>query len=137
MMLAAAPFVFALAAAQAATATVGATLDTGGGLVTVDGVEFSDRFPPKCTTPSRNCSEAKPGYRILVVWLKAKGDDSKLSQVLMNLETATVAADNGSKTKNFSGGMAEGRYFVAFTPPIADKNFTLHWGKNAPLSLGK
>lgn len=134
-MLSAAPWIFVLASAQASP--VGTTLDTGGGLVTVDGVEFSDRFPPKCATPGRNCSEAKPGYRIFVIWLRAKGDDSKLSQVLMNLESATVAADNGNKTKNFSGGMAEGRYFVAFTPPVADKNFTLNWGKNAALALGK
>jgi hypothetical protein len=115
------------------------TITIPSGTLTISAVEVADWFPPGCDKPSPapDCSRAMPGHKILVVWLKVKGDSSEIGHELMNLQDVYVESDDGERTENFSGGMMNLRYFVAFAPLQESKNFVLHWGKNAPVRLGK
>ncbi len=101
----------------------------------VDGVEIGDKFPPGCRTSAPDCSPAKPGNKVLMVWLKAKGDADEASRGLMNVSNVYVKSDDDKRTDNFSGGMMNLRLFVAFTPPVTGKAFVLHWDNNPPISL--
>lgn len=102
---------------------------------TVEAVDEGPTFPPGCGEPTAICRPAEEGYKVLVVWLATKADPSEPSRKLMNLEGVYVESDDGTRTDSFSGGMMDGRLFVGFTPPVAGKNFVLHWGTNAPIPL--
>lgn len=116
----------------------GTDIVTSSGSFTIEGVEVGDKFPPGCGEPGPTCSPAEPGYKVLMVWLKAKGDALQAAGGLAkNLGEARVKSDDGGSTASFSGGMLNQQLFVAFTPPLAAKNFMLHWEENPPISLGK
>jgi len=101
-------------------------------------VDVGDKFPPGCRGSGNDCRPANAGYKVLVVWLKAATDAADASGKLMDvLGKVAVKSDDGARTENFSGGMMNAKLFVAFTPPVAGKNFVLYWGENAPVSLGK
>lgn len=108
---------------------------TSFGSLLVDKVEIGDKFPPGCRTSAPDCSPAKPGNKVLTVWLKAKGDADEASRGLMNLSNVYVKSDDGQRTDNSSGGMMNLKLFVAFTPPVTGKAFVLHWDNNPPISL--
>lgn len=124
--------------AQTSTGPARSEVVASFGVLVIDGVEVSDKFPPGCGAPAPGCSAAQPGHKVLMVWVKAKGDADAASRALMMIPTGVyVQADDGARTDVFSGGMMAGRLFVAFTPPQSGKNFSLHWDKNVPIALGK
>ena len=110
------------------------------GTFTIVKVETSDRFPPDCETGSGMCQQAKPGYQILVVWLEPQGDVDAMTraiEVQKEATSATVTAANGSKSSGVGGGMYKSEWFILFTPPAADSDFTLEWLDNPAIPLGK
>ena len=127
----------------AKAAAQGTEIVTSFGSFTIEDVEVGNKFPPGCGEPGPGCSPAQPGYKVLMVWLKPKGDAAEAWHGLMKLSGASpannvyVKSDDGGRTDSFSGGMMNLRPFVAFTPPAAGKNFVLYWEKNPPISLGK
>ena len=86
------------------------------------------------------CQPAKEGFQVLVVWLEKK-DGSDPGSVEGKLFDASkgvpVKAEDGSQTDSFSAGLTNGKLFVAFTPPVSARNFTLPWPDNSPIELGK
>jgi hypothetical protein len=112
-------------------------LTTTLGVLILEGAEEGDSFPPNCGKPSPMCSPAKPGYKVLVVWLKPKTEVKDLMTALMGVKGVFVQSADGKKTDKFAAGMVAGRHFVGFTPPVSAKGHSLHWGDNPPVSLGK
>jgi hypothetical protein len=48
-----------------------------------------------------------------------------------------VTGADGSRTKIFSGGIYNGEFFVAFTPPESAHDFVLDWPDSPPVELGQ
>ncbi len=98
-------------------------------------VETVDTFPPGCDPNSLGCSKAVPGYIILIVWLEEADEQVSLdSGKLINMPIYVTDAD-GSRTKIFSGGIYNGEFFVAFTPPESAYDFVLEWPDSPPVEL--
>lgn len=107
-----------------------------GNLVIVK-AETADRFPPGCGDLGPLCNRAKDGFRVLTVWLGTEGDHSVVADYLMSLPGIYVLSADGNRTDQFAGGFNEAGLFIAFTPPEQDSGFVLHWGDNAPITLGQ
>jgi hypothetical protein len=115
----------------------GAVISTPAGRLAVDGVDLTDRFPPGCVQASVSCDVAQSGYRILVIWLKiVSGNPGAVLNQLTDTKAVVVASD-GSRTAPYSGGLLNGRLFLAFTPRSSSHGFKLLWPGNAPIPLGK
>jgi hypothetical protein len=115
------------------------SISTPVGKLLVDGVQFTDRFPPGCVLGTAFCDQADPGFRVLIVWLKrADGaDPAAISEKFSDLsQGAYVVASNGKRTNVFSGGLLAGSLFVAFTPAASSHGFALHWPGNPAVPLG-
>lgn len=116
----------------------GQKIEIAAGSLAIEEVELAERFPPGCD-PGPGCDQAKPGYRVLVVWLKAlEGEAADVSGDLFEASNGVyVVGASGTRTQRYLGGLWEGRLVVAFTPRVSEHGFTLHWPGNAPTSLGK
>jgi hypothetical protein len=126
-----------LAPQLSASATVGTEappkLRTKGGAFTIVSVVVSDRLFPGCTQKEFGCQIAEKGYKVLIVYLRGRGDAGKL----LNEKGVYIRGSDGSRTKQFAAGLWSGKSFVAFTPPLGAHKFRLFWPGNQPISLGK
>ena len=114
-----------------------ATIETDNGVIAVTKVEISPTFPPGCNPGDLSCSEASPGYVILILWLKnVEGDEPVDASGFLSMQIYLTGSD-GSRTKIFASGLLNGESFVGFTPPESAGDFTLEWPGNPPLELGQ
>jgi hypothetical protein len=122
-----------------ATGSIG-EVTTPSGTYAITKVDVSDTFPPGCDSSTGMCQQAKPGHKIMVVWLDPKEELDAISGGLdlqKEANSASIIASDGSKTKGAGGGLLTGKWFILFTPPDSAKDFTLNWFDNPPIELGK
>jgi hypothetical protein len=112
-------------------------IETSEGALAVRNVEVVDRFPPGCDPGGLGCSQAAPGYIILIVWLENVDEKVSLdSGEWINMPIYVTGAE-GLRTKIFAGGIYNGELFVAFTPPESAHDFVLDWPDSLPVELGQ
>lgn len=111
----------------------GPTISTSVGTFAITGAQLADRFPPGCS-PGPGCSTANSGSQVLFVSLLLQGSLSGSDTALFNT-SAYVLAQDGSQTPVFSGGLLNGKHFIAFTPPAASKKFILYWPNNNAVDI--
>jgi len=115
-------------------------------LVIVD-VEFSDRFPPSCSS-GPTCQKAKKGNKILIVWLEREdgGDINEISEKLFgevipfltgSTDKAYVIDNDGIKTGLAVANVTGSRYALVFAPPDSAQGFKLIWPNNLEIDLRK
>jgi len=116
----------------------GVKLDTPAGTFKIEQVQISDSFPPDCTlNGGAGCSVAESGYQILIIWLEPPtGFDGSINEA-MTEEAPYLTLGDGTTKKIAISGMAQSRYFIAFTPPDSAASFTLTWPDNPTVDLGK
>ena len=98
-------------------------------------VQLSDTFPPDCPSGTPGCSEARSGYTILIVWLDPVNAFEGSLDPAMPAVSPSLTLGDGSDVPLAIHGMADQRYFVAFTPPDSAGSITLNWEGNDPISL--
>lgn len=128
-------FLVLLLALTACGATMGKKLDTPAGTFKIEEVQLSDRFPPDCSSGA-GCWSADSGYQMLVIWLTPPSDfDGDISEGMTD-EQPYLTIDGDNRIEIAISGIAQTRYFLAFTPPDSASEFTLTWPDNSPLDLG-
>lgn len=111
---------------------------TAAGVYTIDGVLLADRFPPGCTEGIGSCELSNPGFRVLIVWLKAqRGAKPSKFEDPATTKGVYIKSASGARTGVFSAGLMAGSQMVAFTPRTKHKGFTLYWPGNKPIVLPK
>lgn len=111
-------------------------LSTPAGPFEIEEVQLTDRFPPDCVSGSvGGCSVAKSGYQVLIVWVAPPEEFEGNLKQAMTAEKPYVSLEDGSQLDFAISGIASQRYFLAFTPPSSETNFTLHWPDNPPIEL--
>jgi hypothetical protein len=114
-------------------------IETSEGTIEVTKVEIVNSFPLGCDPVANpfSCSVARPGYIILVVWLKNVDENTSIDSMELINKPIYVTGSDGSRTKIFAGGIYNGELFVAFTPPESAHDFVLEWPDAPPVELGQ
>lgn len=112
-------------------------IETSEGALEVIKVEVVNTFPPGCAPIGFGCSQAAPGYVILVVWLEKADEGMSIDSSELINKPIYVTSSDGLKTKIFAGGIYNGGLFVAFTPPESAHDFVLEWPDAPPVELGQ
>ncbi|GEM_PF-3198394 len=112
-------------------------IETAEGVLEVTKVEAVNTFPPGCAPVGFGCSQAAPGYVILVVWLEKADEGMSVDDMELISKPIYVTGSDGSKTKIFAGGIYNNELFVAFTPPESAHDFVLEWPDAPPVELGQ
>ena len=113
-------------------------IKTSVGNLSITKVQFSDSFPPGCTSSSpEGCSMADAGYRILIIWMKSQGGSS-----IEMLDPATanqvyVVYEDGSRTPSFSCAIHVSPPFITLAIPVkeSERNFRVVWPGNPDVNL--
>ena len=113
-------------------------IKTSAGVFSLDGVLLADRFPPGCEENGPICQVSEPGFRVLIVWLKAQRG---AKPVRLSSPAATrgvyIKSASGARTSVWSAGLFDGYPMVAFTPRAKQRGFRLFWPGNKPVVLPK
>jgi hypothetical protein len=127
----------------AACGAPAATIKTPSGSLVIKDVQFTDSFPPGCSTeplPLGGCTQAKEGYQVLIVWLERTdgGDPTAIADEIQSriLETYVIAGD-GFQKNGFAGGLLPSGLAVAFIVPASAQDFKLFWPDNPAIDLEK
>ena len=99
-----------------------------GDTVTILTADLTDRYPIGCNTGGTGCQVFS--NNVLFVWFT--GDS------LAALSNAYVLDKEGNRFSVGGNGLDAGKTFISFNDiPSTSSGFTLYWGDNTPVSLGK
>ncbi len=114
-----------------------ATVKTSAGEIDITKVQFADRFPPDCTRNTASCSQAKLGYKILLVQMEGKAGEDVEALYQAIPAGVYVVADNDARTDSFGSQyvVSPGTIFLAFAVKDSEQNFKLVWPDQPTIDL--
>jgi hypothetical protein len=113
-------------------------IKTSAGNLSITKVQFSDSFPPGCTSSSpEGCSMADAGYRILIIWMKSQGGSSSEMLARATPNQVYVVSEDGARTQLFSCSVNFSPSFITLAFPVkeSERNFRVVWPGNPDVNL--
>lgn len=111
-------------------------ITTPGGVVLMEEVEFSDRFPPECEEQA--CmQQAESSEQFIVIWASFPGQTFLSMDTIVSLAKAYVIAGDDSRTDLSEHGILGDSYYLLFRAPNDASDFSLYVADNQPIELGK
>lgn len=131
MVLPASSFAAAHSKTDKDDSTMTKKIDTKVGTLVIDKVRVTDDF--------KN-TEAKTGYKFLVVWLKVKKGTSPSEEQIEYIKKAKniyIRGNDGKRVNKNMSGVQGSKLFIAFRPKKTAHKFRLYWPGNDSIYLGK
>ena len=115
-------------------------IKTWAGTLVITKAHFTDRVPPGCNSFGPRCYVAKPGYRILIIWMEPKNGIGKLTLDTALAEGMYIVAEDGTQPKLINQTMEISPPLVtsisrAFEVKDSERNFKVVWSDHPAVDL--